>query len=174
MRILTGFFILFGLSAISLSCSENNTPESDYTGQSLTYDLNAGSEGGVPGTVEFRERVDKSIDIIIKLDKMSGDAMLPAHLHFGDLSIADNPQAAMLNNYDVAKGESITNIRQLADDTPFTFDRVTEFDGSIKVHLAHSGDDYNVIVAAGNIGSNESLGFNLQSIGICSPDLVNK
>ena len=157
---------------LMFGCSEKDTPESDYTGRSISYDLYSGNTAGVPGVVEFKERTDKSIDIIITLDDLDGKGMLPAHLHFGDLSEADNPQAALLNSYDVEKGSSITNIKQLADDTTFPFERVENFDGCVKVHLGHSGDDYNVIVAAGNIGTNESLGFNLSSVSVCSPDLA--
>ena len=171
MRLFSSLIIL---SFILHSCGDSDTPQSDYTGRSVSYALFAGYDGGVPGTVEFKERVDKSVDIIIRLDDLEGDARLPAHLHFGDLSEADNAQAAMLNVYDVQKGESLTNLRELADDTLFPFDRVSDFDGSIKVHLGPTGDDYNIIVSAGNIGANESLGFNMQSMSICSPDLIEK
>ncbi len=164
MRVISLFLLV-----LLAGCSDNDP--SEYTGRTISYDLYAGSDSGVPGSVEFRERIDASIDVIITLDQLQGEAMLPAHLHFGDLSMENNPQAAMLNDYDVSSGKSVTNLRQLADDSEFSFEKIPEFDGCIKVHLAHSGDDYNVIVAAGNIGANESLGFNLQSIAICSPDL---
>lgn len=167
------FSVLLAFLMIAFSaCTDNDSPETPYSGRSATYDLYAGYETGVPGTVEFRERKDLTVDIIIRLDDLEGDASLPAHLHFGNLSVADSPQAALLNNYNVAEGESITNIRVLADESEFTFERVADFDGSVKIHLGHTGDDYDVIVSAGNIGNNTSLGFNLQSIGICSPDLV--
>ena len=157
---------------ITFSCSENDSPENDYTGRTISYELYAGNDAGIPGTVNFKERLDKSVDIIITLDELDGEGMLPAHLHFGDLSESDNPQAALLNSYDVEKGISITNFSQLADDTTFPFERIEGFNGSVKVHLGQTGDDYNVIVAAGNIGTNESLGFNLESIATCSPDLA--
>jgi hypothetical protein len=167
MRILSFLLVITGL----LSCSESETPENEYSGKSISYSLFSGNDQGVPGTVEFKEKVDGSLDIIITLEDLSGDAMLPVHLHFGDLSNPEAPQAALLDSYIVEKGVSKTNISFLADDSPFTFDRVAQFDGSIKVHLSHVGDDYNVIVAAGNIGSNESKGFNLETLSVCSPDL---
>ncbi len=168
--IYTGVLVL----AMMFSCSESESPQSEYTGRTISYELYAASDNGVPGIVEFKERIDKSVDVIITLGDLEGSAMFPSHLHLGDLSNPDAPQAVLLNDYDVEKGVSLTNISRLADETPFSFDSVENFDGSVKVHLGNYGDAYNTIVSAANIGKNESLGFNLQSVSVCSPDLNEK
>jgi len=111
------------------------------------------------------------VDILVTLNTFSGSGSYPVHLHYGDLSDPDAPQATLLSNFDGDKGQSLTTISTLADESAFTFDRVSDFDGSIKIHLAATGPDYDVIISAGNIGSNEIKGFNLQSIANCSDDV---
>ena len=160
------FFLLI-IPFLLFSCGSDSNENDLYTGESVTYSLFSGSDVGSAGEVEFRERKDGSVDIIITLDAFSGSGKYPVHLHYGDLSNPDAPQATLLDDFDGKTGKSITNIRQLADESAFDLNRAKSFDGSIKIHLDYTGPDYDVIISAGNIGSNESKGFNLQSIANC-------
>jgi hypothetical protein len=161
------YLILLMFPALLLACSPDEETN-QYSGKIITYSLFSGSEAGSAGEVQFKERTDESIDVIVKLDQYTGNENFPVHLHFGDLSNPDAPQATLLSNFDGEKGESRTNIVRLADESLFTFDRIPGFNGSVKIHLADTGPDYDVIISAGNIGSNEIKGFNLQSIAVCS------
>jgi hypothetical protein len=153
------------------SCGSDSEENNIYTGETITYSLFSGSEVGSAGQVEFRERTDGAVDVIVTLDFFTGGGKYPVHLHYGDLSNPDAPQATLLSDFDGNTGKSVTTISVLADETPFTFQNVKNFDGSIKMHLANTGADYDVIISAGNIGSNESKGFNLESIANCGQEV---
>ena len=159
---------LFTLVAF-MGCSADDTAVNEYTGNEISYSLFSGSEIGTAGEVTFKERTDRTVDIIVTLDnRYQGN--YPVHLHYCDLSIPDAPQATLLADYDGEKNISMTNLSLLADETPFTFDRVDGFNGSVKIRLGRTGPDYDVLISAGNIGSNVSKGFNLEGIANCSED----
>ncbi len=160
------YLLILIFPAVFLACSTSEETD-PYTGNTMSYSLFSGSDVGSAGEVQFMERKDKSVDVIVKLDQYSGKENYPVHLHYGDLSDPNAPQATLLSNFDGENGQSITNIVRLADESLFTFDRVEDFNGSVKIHLADTGPDYDVIISAGNIGSNEIKGFNLQAIAIC-------
>ncbi len=161
-------FALLTLAAF-MGCSSDDASVNKYTGKEISYSLFSGSEIGTAGAVTFKERSDRTVDVIVTLDN-SYQGNYPVHLHYGDLSIPDAPQATLLADFDGEKNMSITNLSVLADETPFTFDSVDGFDGSVKIHLGRSGPDYDVLISAGNIGSNVSKGFNLEGIANCSED----
>lgn len=162
-------FIALLTFVVFIGCSSEETPVNEYTGNEISYSLFSGSEIGTAGAITFRERTDRSVDVIVTLDNsFQGD--YPVHLHYGDLSNPDAPQATLLADYNGDQNVSVTNISMLADETPFTFEKVNNFDGSVKIHLGRTGPDYDVIISAGNIGSNASKGFNLEGIANCSED----
>ena len=163
--------LIFILPVFFLACTSSEETKDIYTGESVSYSLFSGSDVGSAGEVEFKERTDGSVDVIITLDQYNGRESFPVHLHYGDLSNPDAPQATLLSNFSGEKGQSITNVKTLADESLFTIERARNFDGSIKIHLGDTGPDYDVIISAGNIGSNESKGFNLQGIAVCGEDI---
>ncbi|ELR71580.1 hypothetical protein C900_02495 [Fulvivirga imtechensis AK7] len=139
---------------LSTACSdEQNTREDqEFTGREMVYDLLQASEFPIEGTVVFRERMDKSIQIEVRVSGTSGNALHPVHLHYGNLSIPDADLAAQLNDLSAEAGESITIVPRLLDESVFEYDYLRNFDGSVKIHLAASGEGSNVILAGGNIG----------------------
>ena len=159
------------LVAFIAACNSDAGEDNLYTGESVTYSLYSGSDVGTAGQVQFKERTDGAVDVIVTLDAYSGSEIYPVHLHYGDLSDPDAPQATLLDNFRGSTGKSQTTIRTLADESLFTFDRVKDFNGSVKIHLGDTGPEYDIIISAGNIGSNESKGFNLESIARCGEDI---
>jgi hypothetical protein len=146
-----GFLILV---ATVLSCqSPSNEVVSDFTGNETTYDLQSGSEHAVTGTISFKERRDGKITAFVQLSGTSGTARFPVHLHLGDLSTPDADIALLLNPVDAATGRSQTTFSMLSDETTLTYDQLTNLEASVKIHLGETGEERNVILAAGNIGA---------------------
>lgn len=148
-----GFGFLVILTTM-LSCqSTENDPVSDFTGNETTYDLQSASEHAVTGTILFKERRDGKITASVQLTGTSGTSKFPVHLHLGDLGTADADVALLLNPVDASTGRSETTFSMLADETTITYDQLNDLSASIKIHLGETGDDRNVILAAGNIGA---------------------
>ncbi|UII31788.1 hypothetical protein LVD17_26215 [Fulvivirga ulvae] len=149
----TLYAALLIVSLSFVSCSGDDQDENNlFTGREITYNLLQGSDFPVYGTVTFKERKDNSLQAEIKLEGTEGDAAHPAHMHYGDISNPDAEMALPLNDLSAKTGESVTIITKLTDETPFVYDDLLVFDGSVKVHLAATGEGKKVVLAGGNIG----------------------
>jgi hypothetical protein len=135
------------------SCSETNTLEDqEYTGRVISYELQQASEFPTSGDVTFKERSDKSVEIIVTLSGTEGEIHHPVHLHSDNISTPDAPIAVLLNDLYGKTGISTTIISKLADEKTFQFDDVEQYFGSVKIHLSSYGDGRDVVLAGGNIG----------------------
>lgn len=142
------------LLATVLSCQSPATDAvSDFTGNEITYDLQSGSEHAVTGTINFKERRDGKITAFVQLSGTSGTARFPVHLHLGDLATPDADIALLLNPVDATTGRSETTFSMLSDESTITYDQLSDLEASIKIHLGETGEERNVILAAGNIGA---------------------
>lgn len=163
---------IFRLSLLVLvalvGCSDDNGLSNDeFTGNEVSYDLVQSSDFPISGTVNFMERTDGDVQVVVSLEGTSGDIFHPVHLHFGDLTTPDADIAFLLNDLKGSEGSSVTTVAQLSDETDFTFESLESFNGSVKVHLGATGDDRNVILAAGNIGANKNTINGRRSVAIC-------
>lgn len=140
------------LSAMFFGCQEGESP-TELTGNEMAYALEAGSEHGITGTAKFVEKKDGSTVISIKLEGTDGNVQLPVHLHLGDVSQPDAEVAALLTPVSSATGKSQTVLTNLADGSPVTYAQLATLGACIKVHLADSGPERDIVLAAGNIGS---------------------
>lgn len=159
---------LFSVMLILASCQKSEVV-SDFTGTQATYALTSGSEYNVSGTITFKERKDGFTTVVVSLTNTDGDLKLPVHLHLGDISKADADVALLLNPADSKTGRSETIVTSLADDSKVTFKDLLKLSACVKVHLSESGPGRQVILAAGNIGSNSQsvmAGARL-GIGVC-------
>ncbi|QDH80138.1 hypothetical protein FKX85_14270 [Echinicola soli] len=125
--------------------------DSLYEDNILTYDLHTVStEYGYTGEAIFKEFSNGTgIEVTIQLygDASEDEYYFPAHLHYGAYEAgAHAGMADMLNNVDIRPLRSVTVLEghSLAD--------LMEDDYHIKVHLAASGPEYDVILVAGNVG----------------------
>lgn len=149
-------------------CQESEQPVGEFTGNEVTYALQAGSVYVVSGVATIKEKKDGSAQVVINLSGTEGDAQLPVHLHLGDISKADVDVAALLNPINASTGKSETNIKQLADESPITYTELVDMNACLKIHLGETGPDRDIILAAGNIGKaalNAASGR--ASIGVC-------
>lgn len=143
--------------ALLFSCKEEATVD-EFTGRSLTYQLNKGVylDRETSGVVTVREKSDKSLQIEINLEGTLDGADHPAHLHYGSLA-DDGEMAAMLEpvkDTGNQQSKSITILQHIEDGSLMDFDRFQSFDGSIKVHFAAAGELKDVILGSADIGSN--------------------
>jgi hypothetical protein len=148
------FFLALLIVIIAISCQESEPVVSDFTGNESTYALLPGSTYNVSGSIIIKEKVNGSSVITIQLTGTEGDIEHPVHLHVGNIETQNAAILAMLNPVIGKTGISETIFTQLSDESPITYQQLIHLDGSIKVHLAASGPDKDIILAAGNIGSN--------------------
>lgn len=165
MRTLLPIFSVL-LLVLTVSCEDDDSPESPYTERELTYELEinpcdavtpcAFVEGGATGYVEVKELKAGGIEIGVYMDGLLDGAQHPVHLHEGELIDGGNMVAMLSFMQDVGdnKAESITQLQTLnSDGSEMTFDRFASYDGVIKVHLDDNAYS-KVVIAYANIGSN--------------------
>jgi hypothetical protein len=165
-RLIVGLVI--GISL--LACQENEGIKSEYTGNEMVYPLQQGSAYAIDGTVTFKEKSDGTASILVSLSGTEGNSEHPVHLHFGDITKPGADVAALLNPVLGKTGTSETNLLRLSDETSITYNQLIDLEASIKIHLAASGPDRDIILAGGNIGVAASRGITTgrSGIGICN------
>ena len=138
--------------ALLAACHDSESVQ-EFTGNETTYELVAGSEYDISGSITFKERFDGFTTAVVALKGTSGDASHPVHLHLGNLSKAQADVAALLSPVKASTGMSETILSRLADDTPVRYADLANLDACIKIHLSDAGPGRDVVLAGGNIGS---------------------
>lgn len=164
---------IFLASLVLFSCEPEK--ETIYTTNELTYNLYQGSDFNYTGKVHIKELLSGDLEMTLELNgnKDTDPYFFPAHLHFGSYETSDSPIAFQLDPVDVRTLKSKTILGQLSDGSKLKFADLETFDGHIKIHLADSGPDYQVILSVGNIGANDNSpqAFKREEMSICSPYL---
>lgn len=163
--------VIVGIIALlAFGCQETDVL-SDFTGNEVVYALQAGSVYPITGTATFKEKKDGHTVIVIELTGTEGTLQHPVHLHLGDISAADADVAALLTPVLGNTGKSETTLTQLADETVLNYEQLIDLNACIKIHLADSGPDRDIILAGGNIGSavNARMRGNT-AFGICKSE----
>ena len=165
--------IIFLSALMMFSCEQEK--ESIYTTNELTYNLFQSSDFNYTGKVQIKEMLNGDLELTVELSgsKDNDPYYFPAHLHFGSYESKDSPIAYQLDPVDIKTLKSKTILGQLSDGTKLKFGDLKSFDGHIKIHLADSGPDYQVILSVGNIGSNDNSpqAFKREEMSVCSPYL---
>jgi hypothetical protein len=138
---------------VLLAACQKNEVVSDFTGNETTYALQQGSQFAVNGTVTFKERKDGKITATVVLAGTQGDVQHPAHLHLGDITTVGADVALLLNPVNGVSGKSETVFNRLADESTIDYQRLTQMQACVKIHLGDTGADRDVVLAAGNIGT---------------------
>ncbi len=140
------------LSATELATlvAQGDIGENELTAASTTYSLNTVNESGIDGTVTFAKRMSGSTMVTVDLNGASPSGNYPISIYDNDLATT-GLEAISLNNYNGATSKSVTSIRTLNNDTPITYDQLTDFNGHIIVKRSATDATY---VAQTNIGSN--------------------
>lgn len=156
---------------ILVSCGEEK--DEIYTRNEINYNLYQSSDFNYTGILMVKELIGGDLEITIELSGNKGDSeyFFPAHLHFGTYDNPDSPIAYLLNPVDIKTLKSVTILGQLSTGTKLAFDDFRDFNGHVKVHLADSGPEYQVILSAGNIGINDNSpqAFKKEDMTLCSP-----
>ena len=147
-------FIILSAFVVAISCQENEPVKSEFTGNEVTYALLPASSYPVSGTVIVKEKIDGYSLIKIQLTGTEGEIQHPVHMHVGNILTPDAAILALLNPVYGKTGLSETDFSQLSDETSVTYQELIHLDASIKIHLSASGPDKDIVLAAGNIGSN--------------------
>jgi hypothetical protein len=148
---------------IFISCQDQEIA-TEFTGNEVVYALQAGSSYSVNGTVTIKERKDGSSTILVALSGTDGAPEHPVHLHLGPIGTPDAEIAALLNSVKDSSGKSETNLQRLADESTISYQQLITLNACIKVHLAASGPDRDIILAGGNIGAALSAAASARSV----------
>jgi hypothetical protein len=150
MKNLISLFI--SLAVMACQDHENTVPSSDYTGNETTYSLQAASQYPINGTITFKERTDGTTTATVELKGTDGDQTFPVHLHLGNLSTPNADIAVLLNAVNASTGKSETIFDKMTNETSITYNQLLNTEACIKIHLAETGVERDIILAAGNIG----------------------
>jgi len=163
--------MMFGLLLLA-ACQDNDQPASDFTGNEATYALLQGSQYDIDGTVTIKEKNDGSAFIVVALSGTEGDIQHPVHLHLGNIAEPGADVYASLTPVLGKTGISETHLTKLADESAITYKQLIELVACVKVHLAASGPDKDIVLAGGNIGkasTDDSSGGRL-GFGVCKSE----
>jgi hypothetical protein len=154
-----------------VSCQESESI-SDFTGNEITYSLQAGSQYNVSGSVTIKERRDGTSTVLVSLTGTSGDTKLPVHLHLGDITTPDADIAALLSPVNSKTGLSETKLTQLANETSILYSELINLEACLKVHLSDTGAERDIILAGGNIGesSAKAISSGRTTVGVCKSE----
>lgn len=163
--------VFFLMTVLVVSCQKEEA--SNYTGKELSYNLYKSSDFDYTGKVTVKELIGGALELRIEMtgEKSSSDYYFPAHLHFGAYESPDSPTAFLLNPVSIRDLWSVTRLGALSDGRILDFEGFKNLNGHIKVHLADSGPEYQIILTAGNIGSNNNdpQAFDPSKMTLCSP-----
>lgn len=166
---------LLGMLSVAMlvfACQENEPMASDFTGNETIYPLLSGSTYPINGTVAFRERKDGTALVRVELSGTEGTLQHPVHLHLGNISAPDADVAALLNPVPGKTGISETHLVMLADESEISYKQLLQMNACIKVHLAASGPEKDIVLAGGNIGAAVSDDFSSgrAKISVCKSE----
>jgi len=166
-RMVLALFVSAGVTA----CQESENISIDTTGNELTYPLQQASDYEISGTVNIKEKCDGSSIVVVSLNGTEGDIEHPVHLHLGNISESGADVAALLNPVLGSTGRSETLLKQLSDETTITYRQLIDLNACIKVHLAASGPDRDIVLAGGNIGAATSdIAGGRAGVGLCKSE----
>lgn len=131
--------------------AQGDIGQNALTGNERVYTLTPVADPNVSGTATFAERNNGQTLVTVDLENTEAGASYPSHIHAN--TIAEGGGIVIdLENVDGTTGMASTNVKQLNDATPITYDEMLEFDGYLNVHTGGS------FVVQGDIGQNELTG----------------
>lgn len=162
-------FLSLVLLLLLVGCSDENP---DVAMNSIRYDLYSASDFDYSGQLTINELPDGLLEFVVQLEGATGNGQTEylTHLHFGSYDSPDAPIAMVLQPVNSSNLKSTTLLSELSDGTKLTFEKLKTFSGHVKIHLDKEGPDYEVILAAGNIGlaQIENSLFDKEKMTLCS------
>ena len=159
-----------GLTMVAsvLACQEKEEIKTEFTGNETAYALLQASDYNVNGTVTFKERLDGSALVDVELSGTEGSIEHPVHLHMGDITTPSADVAALLSPVEGSTGKSETILIRLADESPITYKELIALNACVKIHLSATGENRDIILAGGNIGTAASNDVSTGRVGIAT------
>ena len=123
----------------------------ELTGDEYVYELTPVANPDVTGTATLAKRKNGNTLVTVALTNTEPGASHPSHIHAN--TIAEGGGIVInLNNVDGTTGMARSNVKQLNDETPITYEGLLDFNGYLNVHTGGT------FVAQGDIGQNELTG----------------
>ncbi|HEY9006630.1 hypothetical protein [Ohtaekwangia sp.] len=160
------------MAACVMACqdSETTSNDNDFTGNETVYALTAGSEYNIDGTVTLKEKKNGSTLISVTLSGTEGNLEFPVHIHLGDVATDGATVYAQLTPVTGTTGKSETLLTTAADESTVTYKQLIALNACLKVHLSATGENKNIILAAGNIGTAATAANGRQEIAPCKSE----
>jgi hypothetical protein len=161
------------LGVALIACQDNNEAvKSEFSGNETVYALQQTSDYPVSGSVTFKEKLDGTTKVVVQLSGTEGNIEHPVHLHLGDITKPSVDVAALLTPVLGSTGKSETDLSRLSDESSITYKQILDLNACIKIHLAASGADRDIILSAGNIGvaSSTDMSSGRVGIGVCKSE----
>ena len=167
LQVLTRYGLLLITLIWGVAC-DSELP--NVSGKNRVYELSALTTPRIEGQAIIRERNDGSTQLEITLDGLAPQAQLPAYIHF-NTALEGGGIAITLAPVDGNSGTSVTEIKQLDNGTPITYDKLLILDGHLNIQL---DDNQGTLVAQGDIGSNALTGrfqqYSLDAVDVAQAD----
>lgn len=157
------FLILTFIAASTFGCQQQEMTDTKRT---VSYSMYQATSTPVRGNVIFTELEEGKVQVEISLQNTLDEVKHPAHLHFGTVKELGE-LAFALNSVDGSTGKSTTILDQvqLSNGEIFTFDKLYEMNGSVKIHMSETFFKDRVL-SFGNIGKNEN--YDVGGMTICT------
>src|SRR5690606_35035624 len=125
--------------------------ENALTEDKKVYNLGPVSNPDINGTATFEKRVNGETLVTVALVNTTDGESYASHIH-GNSAVESGGILIDLSNVDGTSGMAISNVSEMNDGTPITFEELLEFDGYVNVH-GNGG-----LIVQGDIGGNELTG----------------
>lgn len=147
--------LVLGIMAFTLTSCSDDDDSDKTTDNKVTYNLAERSDSGVSGDIEFVELEDGRIQAQITLSGTESGNTHPAHVHMNSAALGG---AIIVSLTPVAgvTGSSVTIFDKDDNGTALAFSQIDDLDAYVNIHK--SASELNVIVAQGDIGSNQLTG----------------
>ncbi|MDH4298925.1 MAG: CHRD domain-containing protein [Cyclobacteriaceae bacterium] len=142
-------------AALGTLVAQGDIGQNELTGDTKQYALGPVSNPAISGTATFAKRVNGETLVTVSLAGTTAGNSHPSHIHANSAAQGGGIMID-LNDIDGATGKSKTNVSQLNDATPITYDQLLNYNGYLNVHL--SSASLGTLVAQGDIGQNELTG----------------
>lgn len=137
-------------SQLQTIVSQGDVGQNALTGNSVTYEISGIGGSGVSGEVSFYERKNETTLVEISLTGTTDSGLHPAHIHENDVETGGGIIIG-LTPVNGTTGKSLTQVEEMDDNTPISYDELTNINGHVNIH--NSMEDLSV-VASGNVGDN--------------------
>jgi len=142
-------------SDLSTLIAQGDIGQNEMTGNSINYELFSVTDPYINGEALFEERLNGETRVTIQMEGTIAGNSHPAHIH-GNTAAKGGGILIDLAFVDGETGLSISNLSEMNNGTPISYDELLDFNGFINVHLSEV--HLETLIAQGDIGKNTFTG----------------